>query len=367
MKITNPTKVQEAVYGAFMEGKDIIAKDKTGSGKTLAYLIPCIERALARMEEDHSRCRTIILLPTYELVMQVQHVTLQLLQKSQLDLRSVALPGNANIKHQVDALKGKPEIIIGTSGRVLELIQMKKISGPTIATLVVDEADHMMDKYNLDGLKAVKKCLYKDTQIAFFSASMNEKAIRIAKELSTEPFLALSKEEERIPASITHLYIKAPRNEKIEALRSLLSTEECKDQKIMLFVNRTYDAEEVYEKLSFHHYKVCNLVGTKDKKERKDAMEGFLSGKYQILISTDLAARGMDISDIYGVINLYLPTDSRDYLHRAGRCGRQGKPGICMNLLTINESKRLSELENQFSIHFQEAFFEHGKLKISSK
>lgn len=343
--IDAPTPIQIDSYKNIMENKNVIARSETGSGKTLAYLIPLFEQINIQERAVYS----IILVPTHELAIQVHKQIELLAANSGKEIRSAALIGNGNINRQIEQLKNKPQIIVGTSGRVLELIKKKKISAHTVKTFIIDEADKMMDKNNLQPMLDVRKCLYRDIQILMYSASINKKALEKANEIAPNAVYLKYNEKETIPENITHMYVIASRREKIEVLRSICSA--LKAEKCMIFINTQYDTEEAYQKLLHHHYKIENLSGEKNKNERKNALERFKSGKSNYLISTDLASRGLHIDNVDAVINVSMPSEPKDYLHRCGRCGRNNQKGICISIVTENELEHIKSYQKAFGIN----------------
>lgn len=354
--ITEPTQIQADMYKPMMDNLNIIARSETGSGKTLAYLIPLFEKIDPQSKDLYS----IILVPTYELSMQVSKQIELLSNNSGLSIRTVSLIGNGNMARQIEQLKNKPQIVVGTAGRILELFRKKKLSAHTVKTLIIDESDKMMDKNNMQSLFDVKKCLYKNTQTVMCSASMSSKNYEKAKEIISDAIIIKSKTQEKIPDNIEHMYIISSRRERIESLRSLCSA--IKPGKCMIFINTRYDSSEAYEKLMYHHYKVYTLSKDQDKLQRKNALTQFKNGKNNYMISTDIASRGLHIDNIDTVINVTLPTDPRDYLHRAGRCGRNNQKGSCVSIITENELGKITELEKTYKIKFKSIKISDGKI-----
>ena len=354
--IEEPTTVQADCYPYIKEQKNVIASSQTGSGKTLAYLVPLMEQ----IDVEEKRLYTLILVPTYELSMQVLKQVELLAKNSKKAVRAVSLIGNGNINRQIEQLKCKPHIIVGTSQRILELIKRKKISAHTVSTLVIDEADKMMDKNNLQPMLDVRKCLYKNIQILMFSASMNKKATEKACEIAVDAVVIKYQDKETIPDNIRHIYVLTTRKEKIETLRSICSA--VQPNKCMIFLTTQYDTKEAFDKLSYHHYKIENLTGKDDKNHRKNAMEHFKTGKANYLIATDVAARGLHIDHVDTVINVSLPADAQDYLHRCGRCGRNQEDGLCISIITENELNKIKMLQKAFGINIVCKKLYKGKL-----
>lgn len=343
--IDEPTAVQAEAYPLIKEQKNVIARSQTGSGKTLAYLIPIMEE----INVEEKQLYTIILVPTYELSMQVFKQVQLLASNSKKDVRVVSIIGGGNINRQIELLKCKPHIIVGTSQRIFELIKRKKIMAHSVHTLVIDEADKMMDKNNLQPMLDVRKCLYKNIQILMFSASMNKKAMEKAREIAVDASVLQFEDKETIPETIQHMYVITTRKEKIETLRSVCSA--VKPNKCMIFLSKQYDTQEAFDKLKYHHYKIELLTGNGDKIQRKNAIERFQTGKANYLMATDVAARGLHIDHVDTVINISLPEDTKDYLHRCGRCGRNNEKGLCISIITENELQKVKTLQKTFGIN----------------
>lgn len=345
-KINKPTAVQEAVYEEILAGKNMIVQAQTGSGKTLAYLLPLI-RKYQGIEKSN---KVLILVPTQELALQVHRQIEQLAKNTGSKISSVAVFGNVRIDRQIESLREKPLFVVGTANRVLELIEKKKIAAHLIETLVLDEADKLLHKKVIEEQKMVCKKLMRDTQKLFFSASMPEAAVKAAEELAPQAVIYREKKENTMPTTIQHSYAVVKKNERIEMLRKVLSAH--KNQKCIVFINGSYEIEQALAKLTYLHYNVEAIYGRSSKEERKNAMERFKSGKTNILIATDIAARGLHIEGIDVVIHVALPQDKEDYQHRAGRCGRNGKKGESIVFVTENELPHIQKLERQLLIHF---------------
>lgn len=356
-KITEPTQVQQDTYADIINNNNLIVKSQTGSGKTLAYLIPAYDR----IDLSERANQMLVLVPTQELAVQV-HRQIELLSKnSGIDIRSVVVIGNGNIKRQADMLKEKPQIVIGTAARVLELIKMKKITAHTLKTIVIDEADKMLDKNNIDTVKAVRKCAMRDTQILMFSASITDKTIEHAREFA-ENFKVVKCESEQvsIPKNIKHIFFIVENRERIEMLRKVCKA--VNPEKAIIFINRPYDIEEATQKLQYHQYKAENIHGKNDKNDRKNVINDFRTGKLQYLIASDIAARGLHIDGISTVINITMPEDPNDYLHRAGRCGRNDTPGLCISIITEKELPLIKKYQKAFGINIVQKRLYQGKV-----
>lgn len=353
--ITEPTSIQVQAIPLALENKDIIGQSITGSGKTLAYLLPIFQR----MHTDKREMQAIILAPTHELVMQIFNVAKLLSQDSGLPVTSTSIIGEANIKRQIERLKEKPHIIIGTPGRILELIKLRKISAHTVKTIVIDEGDRLLDENNLSQVKDVIKTTLRDRQLMMFSATISESAINTAKALMKEPDL-IKIQDEPINPNINHMCIVSEQREKVEVLRKLIAA--VKPERAIVFLNKNEEIQEVTSKLQFHHIKAYGIYGAASKEERKKGIEDFRSGKIQLLIASDIAARGLDIKGLTHIINLDLPENIKEYLHRVGRTGRSKILGNAISIVTKRELPTLTRIENTFKIKIQEKTLYRGTL-----
>lgn len=355
-KIIEPTKVQELVYPLIMEGKDVIAESETGSGKTLAYLLPIFEK----YREIQRTNQVIILVPTHELAMQVHAQVERLEKNSGIALKSAVIIGNVNITRQIEKLKEKPQIIIGTAGRIHELIKKKKITAHTVKTIVIDEGDKLLNPDNIKGVEEVIKCTMRDRQLLVFSASVTKKTTQVATELMKEPTVVKTEKTQKIPSNIQHMYLVVERRDKIETLRKL--TRVLKAKKAMIFINKVSDIEEATYKLVYQGLKAECLHGSNVKEDRKRVVEQFRTNKINYLIATDIAARGLHFDGIDTVFHVSIPEDEMEYLHRAGRTGRNGQPGRSVLIITKDELPLIKKFQKKFNINIVAKKLYQGKL-----
>lgn len=355
-KITKPTAVQANVYKDIIDHKDLIVQSETGSGKTLAYLLPIFEKY--KVLERTSK--VIILVPTQELAMQVHRQVQTLAENSGIALKSVPVFGSVKIERQMERLKSKPQIVIGTSARILELIKAKKIAAHTVKTIVLDEADKLLDKKNLEGTKAVIKCTMKDRQLLFFSASTSPRTTELAKELSKDAKVIQTEDKRKIPSKIQHMYVVTDSRNKIDTLRKLVRAQ--KGKKMMIFINGTFEIEEATQKLQYHGYKAACIHGSVNKQARQAAIEDFKKDKITCLIATDIAARGLHFEGVDTIFHLSIPEDPTDYLHRAGRTGRNGTAGTSISIVTEEEVKRIKSFQKACGINILAKKLYQGKI-----
>ena len=358
-KIVDMTEIQRQTYKHIMDNRDIIACSSTGTGKTLAYLIPIINR----LKSDTHNIQAVVLVPTAELAIQVNNTLKDIFVHMDNTFSSVALIGDVNISRQIDSIKSnKPAIIIGTPNRIHQLISNKKIKVHEVKTLVLDEADKLFDKTFIQDVEAIRKSLMKFTQVLLFSASVDKKTR--TNTLCFKPIFidinSNSGNTSQIPSTIKHISVISDRRERIETLRKIIKA--VKPEKAIIFVNSKYDLEESLQKLEYHHYNVASIAGNKDNLAKKAAIENFRSGKIQLLIATDIAARGLQIDNIDTVINVNLPEDNKEYIHRCGRCGRNGNTGTCISIITDNELNKIKSYQKAFHINIVTKKLYQGKL-----
>ena len=350
--ITIPTEIQVHGIPAMLEKKDLLAQAPTGSGKTLAYLLPLFE-TLDPMKAEN---QAIVLVPTHELAIQVIRVIESLAQNGEIALKATPIIGNVNIIRQIEKLKEKPQIIVGTPGRILELIQKKKIAAHKVKTLILDEGDRLLDDNNLEAVLAVLKTTLKERQVLLFSASISPKTIQRAKTFMKEAVILKSEDTLLVPESIEHLYFVCEQRDKAELLRKIFRI--VKPSKAIAFIHKSADIEVLTERLKFHGLNAQSIAGTNQKLDRKQILEDFRQGKMDLLIATDIAARGLDIEDISHIFNVELPETSENYLHRVGRTGRSGKKGVAISIATERELPliKLYQKELKITLHLKDMF-----------
>ncbi len=349
------TEIQYRVLPFALINKDIIGHSHTGSGKTLAYLLPLFEQ----LDTEKKEMQAIILTPTIELATQVEKQIKLLATNSLIPLTSIAVFGQVNIKKQVEKLREKPHIIVGTPGRILELIKLRKINTQTVKTVVIDEGDRLLDKNNIMGVKDILKTTLKSRQLMIFTATLNQSTIKTAQELMNNPEVIQVSSEQPVSPTISHIYIVAiKQRDKIEILRKLIAS--IKPEKAIVFLNKNELIQEATDKLQYHHILASAIYGNASKEERQLALQGFRNGKVQVLVASDLAARGLDIENLTHIFNLDLPQDSKEYLHRVGRTGRIGKAGTAISIITENEMKWINQYERNLKIKIEEKIIYKG-------
>lgn len=356
-KIKTPTEIQAVTFEKINEGKSFTAKSYTGSGKTLAYILPLYINALNNPEKGN---RYLILVPTHELAFQVNRQIEALNKDSGNNVTSAVITGNINITRQIENLRGHQTFVIGTPGRIHELIKKKKIAAHLIKTLVIDEGDKMLDNNNYQATADVRKTLMRDTQILMFSASMGKKAVEKFSTLVNEYENIEAAVEKKMPDTVKHMYVVCDKNKKVETVRSVINA--IKPKKALIFVNGEYMIEEITAKLKYHHYNAECIYGKIDNTKRKNVINAFLNNKTDILVATDMAARGLHVDGIDLVLNVTPVEEADIYLHRSGRCGRNGKNGISLSIVTENEVKYIKGYRKALGVNIVEKKLFKGKL-----
>ncbi|OXS64283.1 superfamily II DNA/RNA helicase [Bacillus sp. V-88] len=347
------TPVQEKVVPLIMEGKDVVCESPTGTGKTLAYLLPIIQA----IDPSRKQAQAVILAPSRELVMQI-HQEIQKWAKG-TDITSAAFIGGANVKKQVEKLKKKPHIIVGTTGRLIELMKMKKLKMHEVKTIVVDEFDLMISSEHIREVKDIIKSTLKERQVLFFSATLSDETEQVAESLLQNHEIVKMEANLDNP-KVDHVFVYSELRDKMEALRSISYF---KGIKALVFFNQLEKLSEMEEKLKYKGVELEVLAGESNKMERKQSLDRFRSGKVSMLLTTDVAARGLDITDVTHVIHFDFPSDTKQYIHRSGRTGRMGAEGTVICLVSKRELSFLEKLSKELNLPFQEKTIRGGGLQ----
>lgn len=360
MNIIIPTAIQQEVIPAILKGTDIIARSETGSGKTFAYLLPLFEKIDIALKKT----QVIILTPTHELAAQVQKQIELLSQFSNMEIKSALIIGSASMTRQIEKLKQKPHIVVGSAGRILDLIQKRKISAHTVQTIVLDEGDRLLDELNIDTVKAVIKTTLKQRQLVVLSATITEKTIAESKNIMKCDAVEIAIQNSIMPNTISHYYILSEKRQKFIILRKIIAGE--KPTKAIVFLNNKENIAVTVDKLCYHGLKADGIYGKAYKTERQNALENFRQGNINILVSSDIGARGLDIEGVTHIINMDMPEDPTYYLHRAGRTGRQGIQGKVISIVTPYEKRWLQKYQKTWHITFEQKEMSFGKLSDSN-
>ncbi len=340
LEIKEPTAVQNEIIPRILEKKNVIFQSETGTGKTFAYLLPLIQNYGEGDDEGTSfDVRILIVAPTFELASQINQAAKQITEK-----KTALFIGGAPIKRQIETLKEKPFLVIGTPARLVELIRLKKLKINTLKAIVFDETDRLVRKELFEESDALRLLVPKETQVIACTATLNKQTKIFFAGIENVVLPA----EDVLRKRITHWAIYAENRDKIEMLRKFIAA--CDFQKILIFTSRADQVENIYSKLKYKKIDCMALHAKADKQLRKAAIDKFRSGKCKILITSDLAARGLDIANISHVVQMDLPEDEDFFIHRSGRTARAGKNGINVVIGDEYEMRKFAALEKKLGI-----------------
>jgi superfamily II DNA/RNA helicase len=320
-----PSAIQDQAIPHIINGCDVIGLANTGTGKTAAFLLPILERQSGIM----LRPSVLIMAPTRELAQQIDE---QFREFSKgLNLYSALVVGGMNIDRQIRDLRRRPHLIIGTPGRLKDLLQRRELQLKNMTTLVLDEADRMLDMGFLPQLKTIFKALPKIRQTYMFSATFPNNIRKLSAEFLHNPVEVAVGEPSTPVHKISQSVIETTHKEKNDILLDELNS---RQGSVLIFTRTKHRTDRLTRYLAGYGYRVTLIHGDRSQSQRRSAIEGFRKGEFRILVATDIAARGLDIADIGHVINYDLPQVAEDYVHRIGRTARNGKQGQALCLLT---------------------------------
>ena len=367
MGITAPTRIQQETIPPMMAGRDIIGIAPTGTGKTIAFGIPMLEYISLK----ETRVQELVLAPTRELALQIVQ-ELSDLAKFIPEIKVVALYGGQPMSRQITQLKRNPQIVVATPGRLLDMVARGHVRLDRVHTMVLDEADEMLKMGFVKDVTRIIELVPPSRQLVMFSATTNAEVMTISWKYQHEPIeITVEATRENRP-QITQYTMIVEREEKTGALQYLLDSDEY--ERVMVFVNTKFMTQRVCDRLKKQGYRAEALHGDIRQSQRTRIMNDFKRGRFPILVSTDVAARGIDVDDVEAVINYDLPNEDEYYLHRIGRTGRARKHGVAFTMMTYQESVRMDEILRYMQtqptpLHFDEskvlrredgeAFFEH--------
>lgn len=355
MNIKTPTPIQQQTIPLLLEGYSVVGESQTGTGKTLAYLLPLLEK----IEADASTTQALILAPTRELTVQIRQVLDELC--SGTDIRFQIIMGGVDIKRQIEKLKQKPHIIVGSPGRIHDLIEKKRLKVHEVKTVVIDEADQMLESGMIREVEAVMQRTPRDRQISVFSATISPLVEEWGEKWTQDELKVVKiRKASRLPERIEHSFLVTPEKEKFETLRRLLHA--LQPERALIFVKKLHLVTDITKWLAAKDIRIAGIHSDTKKAEREQAMNAIRKGDITCLVTTDLLARGLDIEDVTHVINFDLPFDTEGYIHRVGRTGRAGKAGMAVTLLEPKEKFMAGKLAKQLHIEMPERVLLRGQL-----
>jgi ATP-dependent RNA helicase SrmB len=351
LALTTATEVQQLAVPPALEGKDLLVSAETGSGKTLAYLIPLAQRILAAESTRQPGTLALILVPTRELARQVLKQCRELLALSPLQVQ--AITGGADFKYQKAQLRKDPEIVVATPGRMLEHCQKRSADLNTLQTLVLDEADRMLDMGFRDDVVKIAEFCPANKQVLLLSATLSHRGVgAIATTLLRSPQTIAVGQVRQAHSSIDHQLILADSQEHKDKLITALLQQGGFDR-ALVFANKRNTASRLANLLKYQKLRCACLHGEMSTEERKQVMHQFHDGKVTVLCASDLAARGIDVSGIDLVVNYDIPYSGDNYLHRTGRTGRAGARVLAVSLASAAEWNLMVSIERYLALRFE--------------
>ncbi len=321
--MTLPTPIQDQIIPEILNGRDVIGLAETGTGKTAAFLIPLIEKTI----KDYNR-QTLILAPTRELALQIDEELKKL--SAGFKLFSTICVGGTNIRPQIMSLKRKNHFIIGTPGRVLDLIDRRHFKPQEVRTVILDEADRMLDMGFIHDMRKILEDIPADHETLFFSATMSKDIEKLVHDFLRDP-VTISVKKKEVTNSIEQDVVKFAHHNKFDTLTALLKHTDSK--RVLIFGSMKHSVEKLSKELNTAGIKSDSIHGNKSHGQRQQSLKRFKSGNVQVLVATDVAARGIHVDGVTHVINYDLPNTFEDYVHRIGRTGRGSAKGKALTFI----------------------------------
>ncbi|WP_151737299.1 DEAD/DEAH box helicase ['Paenibacillus yunnanensis' Narsing Rao et al. 2020] len=343
--ITAPSPVQEQTIPLLLAGRDVLAASQTGTGKTLAYLLPLLQG----IDPQQKVVQKLVLAPTQELAMQIVREAER--YGAHRGIKMQALIGGAAIKRQIEKLREHPQLVVGTPGRVRELIGLRKLKMHEVSTIVLDEADQM---FQLSGAGEVAKIVasaLRTRQLVMLSATLGEETRTLAAREMKNPAEIGIEPGVMTAGGLEHIYVVSEERNKIDMLRRVIRG--FNPKRTIVFVNATEDIAEVEAKLNYLGLPAAALYGDADKVTRSHVLSRFRDGKFRVLVASDVAARGLDIEDLALVVSYDPAFDAEHYVHRAGRTGRMGKRGTSVSIVTEQQTFIMRKFARELDIRLE--------------
>lgn len=341
----HPTPIQTQVIPSILAGKDVMASAQTGTGKTAGFTLPLLYHLQAHASSSTSPARhpvrALIMAPTRELAIQIDESVRK--YGKYLALRTAVVFGGVSIEPQIAELRAGVEILVATPGRLLDLVEHKVVNFSKTEILVLDEADRMLDMGFLPDIRKVMALLPSQRQSLMFSATFSDEITKLADGLLKQPIRVEVAAQNTVNESILHVVHRVKQENKFALLLHLVKQQDLKQA--LVFVKTKHGASQLAQMLSRHQISALAIHGDKNQQQRTQALSEFKHGDAQILVATDVAARGIDIEKLSHVVNYELPGNPEDYVHRIGRTGRAGSKGKAISLVSERETELLANIE----------------------
>jgi translation initiation factor 4A len=342
-----PSTIQQKAIKPMLKHRDLIAQAQSGTGKTATFAIG----ALQQVDTNNRICQALVLAPTRELAQQIQKVVMAL--GDYLQLECMACIGGTAVREDIRRLEQGVHIVVGTPGRVFDMIQRHALRPETIKMFVLDEADEMLSRGFKDQIYEVFRYLPATVQVGLFSATMPVDVLEITQKFMRDPIRILVKKDELTLEGIKQFYIAVEKEEwKLDTLCDLYET--LTITQAIIYCNTRRKVDWLNEKMQSRDFTVSCMHGEMDQRERDLIMREFRTGSSRVLITTDLLARGIDVQQVSLVINYDLPTNRENYIHRIGRSGRFGRKGVAINFLTSGDVQYMRDIEQFYNTQIEE-------------
>jgi len=342
-----PSTIQQRAILPCIKSLDVIAQAQSGTGKTATFAIAILQQIDTAIRD----CQALILAPTRELAQQIQKVVLAL--GDYMNAQCHACIGGTNVREDMRKLEMGVHIVVGTPGRVYDMINRRALKIDAIKMFILDEADEMLSRGFKDQIYDVFRCLNPNIQVVLLSATMPADVLEVTKRFMREPIRILVKKEELTLEGIKQFYVMVEKEEwKLDTLCDLYET--LAITQAVIFCNTRRKVDWLTERMHERDFTVSCMHGDMDQKERDIVMREFRTGSSRVLITTDLLARGIDVQQVSLVINYDLPTNRENYIHRIGRGGRFGRKGVAINFVTEDDKRTLKDIEQFYNTQVEE-------------
>jgi superfamily II DNA/RNA helicase len=344
-----PTPIQSTSILPIIEKKDVIAQARSGTGKTGSFTIG----ALQRIDVSKNTTQVLMLAPTHELVKQISVVVSNIGNAMNGLLVKTLVGGTSVMEDSIELRNNPPHIIVGTPGRVYDMIRRKNINMNSIELFILDEADEMLSKGFKEQIYDIFKNFNNDVQVAIFSATIPEDVLTLTNKFMRDPVKIILKPEELTLECIQQYFVALPGdNDKFETLKDLFSFLQI--SQCIIYVNTIKRVNDLYEAMKKEGFPVCHIHSSMDKTERDKTFQKFRTGSSRVLISSGITARGIDIQQVSVVINFDITRDVDTYLHAIGRSGRYGRKGLAINFVTKQDLDQMRKIERHYGISIKE-------------
>lgn len=342
-----PSAIQQRAIMPVIKGNDVIAQAQSGTGKTATFAIA----ALQKLDPNIKACQGLILAPTRELAQQIQKVVVAI--GDFMNIECHACIGGTSVRDDMKALQDGPQVVVGTPGRVHDMIQRRMLKTDSMKMFILDEADEMLSRGFTEQIYDIFQFLPQSTQVVLLSATMPQDVLEVTTKFMREPVRILVKKDELTLEGIKQFYIAVEKEEwKLDTLSDLYETVTI--TQAVIFCNTRRKVDWLTDKLTARDFTVSAMHGDMDQGQRDVIMKEFRSGSSRVLIATDLLARGIDVQQVSLVINYDLPANRENYIHRIGRGGRFGRKGVAINFVTADDVRMMREIEQFYSTQIEE-------------